>query len=81
MFVISYTPVVWLYPQLFLHPSIQLESSHSRRALGNSSFAFTMETYSNIISDMQEYMMVLLDEILRRPSPASNNRWTSSIQL
>jgi len=33
-------------------------------ALGHASVAFTMDTYSHIISGMQEDMMVLLDEIL-----------------
>ncbi len=33
-------------------------------ALGHASVAFTMDTYSHIISGMQEDMMVLLDEVL-----------------
>ena len=33
-------------------------------ALGHSSVAFTMDTYSHIISGMQEDAMVLLDEAL-----------------
>lgn len=33
-------------------------------ALGHSSVAFTMDTYSHIISGMQEDMMVLLDEVI-----------------
>jgi len=33
-------------------------------ALGHSSVAFTMDTYSHIISGMQEDMMALLDEVL-----------------
>jgi len=45
-------------------------------ALGHSSVAFTMDTYSHIISGMQEDMMALLDEVIpsgtRRQSQASN---------
>jgi integrase len=45
-------------------------------ALGHSSVAFTMDTYSHIISGMQEDMMALLDEAIpsdtRRQSQASN---------
>lgn len=33
-------------------------------ALGHASVAFTMDTYSHIISGMQEDMMVLLDEVI-----------------
>ena len=33
-------------------------------ALGHSSVAFTMDTYSHIISGMQEDMMALLDEVI-----------------
>lgn len=33
-------------------------------ALGHSSVAFTMDTYSHIISGMQEEAMALLDEVL-----------------
>ena len=33
-------------------------------ALGHASVAFTMDTYSHIISGMQEDAMVLLDEVL-----------------
>ena len=33
-------------------------------ALGHSSVAFTMDTYSHIISGMQEEMMALLDEVI-----------------
>jgi len=33
-------------------------------ALGHASVAFTMDTYSHIISGMQEDMMALLDEVL-----------------
>jgi integrase len=45
-------------------------------ALGHSSVAFTMDTYSHIISGMQEDMMALLDEVIpsgtRRQNQASN---------
>jgi integrase len=45
-------------------------------ALGHSSVAFTMDTYSHIISGMQEDMMALLDEVIpvatRRQTPTSN---------
>ena len=40
-------------------------------ALGHASVAFTMDTYSHIISGMQEDMMALLDEVL--PSGVSKN--------
>ena len=33
-------------------------------ALGHSSVAFTMDTYSHIIEDMQAAAMALLDEVL-----------------
>jgi integrase len=33
-------------------------------ALGHSSVAFTMDTYSHIIEGMQEDAMALLDEVL-----------------
>jgi len=33
-------------------------------ALGHASVAFTMDTYSHIISGMQEEMMALLDEVI-----------------
>ena len=33
-------------------------------ALGHSSVAFTMDTYSHIIDGMQEYAMELLGEVL-----------------
>lgn len=33
-------------------------------ALGHASVAFTMDTYSHIISGMQEDMMALLDEVI-----------------
>lgn len=35
-------------------------------ALGHASVAFTMDTYSHIISGMQEDAMALLDEALPR---------------
>jgi len=38
-------------------------------ALGHSSVAFTMDTYSHIIEGMQEDAMALLDEVL----PAGEN--------
>jgi len=45
-------------------------------ALGHSSVAFTMDTYSHIISGMQEDMMALLDEVIpagtRRQGQTSN---------
>jgi integrase len=43
-------------------------------ALGHSSVAFTMDTYSHIISGMQEDMMALLDEVLPSCVPASRER-------
>jgi integrase len=49
-------------------------------ALGHASVAFTMDTYSHIISGMQEDMMTLLDEVL--PSgvaPTSNERQTKEV--
>jgi len=33
-------------------------------ALGHASVAFTMDTYSHILSGMQEEAMALLDEVL-----------------
>jgi len=46
-------------------------------ALGHSSVAFTMDTYSHIIEGMQEDMMALLDEVIppgtRRQGQASNS--------
>ena len=41
-----------------VHPKIVSE------ALGHASVAFTMDTYSHIISGMQEDAMALLDEVL-----------------
>ena len=35
-------------------------------ALGHASMAFTMDTYSHIISGMQEDAMALLDEVMPR---------------
>ncbi len=49
-------------------------------ALGHASVAFTMDTYSHIISGMQEDMMALLDEVL--PSgvaPTSRERQTGEV--
>lgn len=43
-------------------------------ALGHSSVAFTMDTYSHIMSGMQEDMMALLDEVLPSGVPASRER-------
>ncbi|MFC1938551.1 site-specific integrase [Chloroflexota bacterium] len=43
-------------------------------ALGHSSVAFTMDTYSHIISSMQEDMMALLDEVLPSGVRASRER-------
>jgi integrase len=43
-------------------------------ALGHSSVAFTMDTYSHIMSGMQEDMMALLDEVLPSGIPASRER-------
>jgi len=42
-------------------------------ALGHASVAFTMDTYSHIISGMQEDMMVLLDEVLPSGIPSTSN--------
>jgi len=41
--------------------------------LGHASVAFTMDTYSHIISGMQEDMMVLLDEVLPSGVPQASN--------
>ena len=49
-------------------------------ALGHASVAFTMDTYSHIISGMQEDMMALLDEVLPSGvSPTSNERQTGEV--
>ena len=48
-------------------------------ALGHSSVAFTMDTYSHIISGMQEDMMALLDEVLPSGVPASNERQNTAV--
>ena len=42
-------------------------------ALGHASVAFTMDTYSHIISGMQEDMMALLDEVLPSGVPQTSN--------
>ena len=41
-------------------------------ALGHASVAFTMDTYSHIISDMHEDMMALLDEVLLSGVPGTS---------
>ena len=46
-------------------------------ALGHSSVAFTMDTYSHIISGMQEDMMALLDEVI----PVASRRQNSTSSL
>ena len=43
-------------------------------ALGPASVAFTMDTYSHIISGMQEDMMALLDEVLPPGIPPTSNQ-------
>jgi len=43
-------------------------------ALGYASVVFTMDTYSHIISGMQEDMMALLDEVLPVGVRASRER-------
>ena len=43
-------------------------------ALGHASVAFTMDTYSHIISGMQEDMMALLDEVLPSGVPPTSNQ-------
>ena len=42
-------------------------------ALGHASVAFTMDTYSHIISGMQEEAMALLDEVLPSGVPRTSN--------
>ena len=42
-------------------------------ALGHSSVAFTMNTYSHIIEGMQEDAMALLDEVLPKGVSQKNN--------
>ncbi len=42
-------------------------------ALGHASVAFTMDTYSHIISGMQEDAMALLDEALPAGVPRTSN--------
>jgi len=41
-------------------------------ALGHASVAFTMDTYSHIISGMQEEAMALLDEVLLSGMPRTS---------
>jgi integrase len=43
-------------------------------ALGHASVAFTMDTYSHIISGMQEDAMALLDEVLPRGVVAASGQ-------
>ena len=43
-------------------------------ALGHSSIAFTMDTYSHIIEGMQEDAMALLDEVLPSGENGVNNK-------
>ena len=43
-------------------------------ALGHASVAFTMDTYSHIISGMQEDMMALLDDVLPVGKSEVNNK-------
>ena len=43
-------------------------------ALGHASVAFTMDTYSHIISGMQEDMMALLDDVLPSGKTGLNNK-------
>jgi len=51
-------------------------------ALGHASVAFTMDTYSHIISGMQEDMMALLDEVLPSGVPrTSKERQNEGVQL
>ena len=42
-------------------------------ALGHSSVAFTMDTYSHIMQGMQEDAMALLDEVLQGEVSNKNN--------
>jgi len=49
-----------LMPLLCAKPKVISE------ALGHASVAFTMDTYSHIISGMQDDAMALLDEVLPR---------------
>ena len=42
-------------------------------ALGHAIVAFTTDTYSHIISGMQEDMMALLDEVLPSGVPRTSN--------
>ncbi|MFC2070778.1 tyrosine-type recombinase/integrase [Chloroflexota bacterium] len=46
-------------------------------ALGHASVAFTMDTYSHIISGMQEDMMALLDDVLPAGKGGGNNKVNS----
>jgi len=49
-------------------------------ALGHASVAFTMDTYSHIISGMQEDMMALLDEVLPSGVPRTSKRWSPAMR-
>jgi integrase len=48
-------------------------------ALGHSSVAFTMDTYSHIISGMQDDMMALLDDVLPAASVGRQNSTSSAV--
>ena len=59
----------WLLPQRWLRSaSLMLLRGAKPKVisedLGHASVAFTMDTYSHIISGMQEDAMALLDEVL-----------------
>ncbi|MEE9520598.1 MAG: hypothetical protein V3V43_02685 [Dehalococcoidales bacterium] len=49
------------------------EAKRIGEALGHSSVAFTMDTYSHIIEGMQEDAMALLDEVLPVGVSQKNN--------
>jgi hypothetical protein len=56
-----------------LHAAIGYTNNpEEAEALGHASVAFTMDTYSHIISGMQEDAMEMLDEIL--PPGVSKNK-------
>ena len=48
-------------------------------ALGHASVAFTMDTYSHILSGMQEDAMALLDEVLPAGVTPTNERQGSGV--
>jgi len=65
----------------------QVLNSHATRivkviseALGHASVAFTMDTYSHIISGMQEDMMALLNEVLPSGMPETSRRGSPRLQ-